>query len=120
MRQMVVSRSLGWETMTSAVANTFTSALSFCSVTDGGFSTWILMISGQDSGYCWNTCGQAPGQMDRALSIGGTQGVISQPLNTEHQGLMLLESNKPQAKPLTHCENWARSFPLQALHMGLL
>lgn len=68
MRQMVVSTSLGRETMTSAVANTFTSALSFCSVTDGGFGTWILMISGQDSGYCWNTCGQAPGQVGGPLA----------------------------------------------------
>lgn len=47
-----------------------------------------------------------------ALSIGGTQGVISQPLNTEHQDHMLLGFNEPQAKPLTHCENWARSCPL--------
>lgn len=58
MRQMVVSTSLGWETTTSEVANTFTSALSFCSVTDGGLGTWILMVSGRDSGYCWNTCGR--------------------------------------------------------------
>lgn len=56
MRQMVVSTSLGWETTTSEVANTFTSALSFCRVTVGGLGTWILMVSGRDSGYCWNTC----------------------------------------------------------------
>ena len=52
MRQIVVSTSLGWETMTSDVVNTFTSASSFCSVTEGGLGTWILMVSGRDSGYC--------------------------------------------------------------------
>lgn len=56
-RQIVVSTSLGWDTTISEVANTFTSALSFCSVTEGGFGTWILMVSGWDSGYCWNTYG---------------------------------------------------------------
>lgn len=61
MRQIVVLTSLGWDTMTSEVANTFTSALSFCSVTEGGFGTWILIMSGRDSGYCWNTCGWTPG-----------------------------------------------------------
>lgn len=61
----MVSTSLGWDTTTSEVANTFTSALSFCSVTEGGFGTWILMVSGWDSGYCWNTCGQTPGRTEQ-------------------------------------------------------
>ena len=108
MRQMVVSTSLGWETMTSEVANTFTSAWSFCSVTKGGFGTWILMVRGRDSGYCWNTCGQTPGGVSRAIhGGGGTQGVISQPLSTQQrvphwipsESAILLESYKPHAKP---------------------
>lgn len=70
MRQIVVSTSLGWETMTSEVANTFTSALSFCSVTDGGFGTWILIVSGRDSGYCWNTLGSGAGGDTRPESVG--------------------------------------------------
>lgn len=66
MTQMVVLTSLGWDTMISEVANTFTRALSFCSVTEGGLGTWILMVRGRDSGYCWNTCGETPGQTEQA------------------------------------------------------
>ena len=121
MRQMVVSTSLGWETMTSEVANTFTSAWSFCSVTKGGFGTWILMVRGRDSGYCWNTCGQTPGGVSRAIhGGGGTQGVISQPLSTQQrvphwipsESAILLESYKPHAKPPSMKE----AFPSTAAH----
>ena len=122
MRQMVVSTSLGWETMTMEVANTFTSAWSFCSITEGGFGTWILMVREQDSGYCWNTCGRTLGEVSRALGDGQAQGVVSQPLNTQHRvphwipsdPTILLESYKPHAKPPTTVR-FGQGLPSQSL-----
>lgn len=92
----MVSTSLGWDTTTSAVANTFTSALSFCSITEGGFGTWILMVSGQDSGYCWNTCGQTAGQAEQGPGQRGSHTGYRRSkgipwlLQTTHKGSNLL------------------------------
>lgn len=126
MRQIVVSTSLGWETMTSEVANTFTSASSFCNVTEGGFGTWILMVSGKDSGYCWNTWGWTPGQSQWSPGELWFQWAINQPLNiwprvsdwASSNPTALLKPYKPHAGALTCCWVWGGGCSFCAFCIG--
>lgn len=103
MRQMVVSTSLGWETTTSEVANTFTSALSFCSVTVGGFGTWILMVSGRDSGYCWNTCRQNQTGWAGSLEVDFYQPTSKRRVGRLGGGSSTRDAHSVQAKAWTYC-----------------
>lgn len=103
MRQMVVSTSLGWETTTSEVANTFTSALSFCSVTDGGLGTWILMVSGRDSGYCWNTCGRHQTEWVGSSAVDFCQSTSKHRVGQVGDGSSARDAHTVQEKAWTHC-----------------